>query len=122
MARKVFPSSPNVNDIFTSTKGKKFQWNGKVWKGIHREGAEVGWAYVIFAIAFVLLPTAVISIGVYLFPPISGSFLSWLPLAWTILTFAAHLFCVVWLIIEYYQFPIFLYIRALKRKLSSGTN
>ena len=32
MARKVFPSSPNVNDIFTSTKGKKFQWNGKVWK------------------------------------------------------------------------------------------
>ena len=32
MARKVFPSSPNVNDIFTSTKGKKFQWTGKVWK------------------------------------------------------------------------------------------
>ena len=32
MARKVFPSSPNVNDIFTSTRGKKFQWNGKVWK------------------------------------------------------------------------------------------
>ena len=32
MARKVFPSSPNLNDIFTSTKGKKFQWNGKVWK------------------------------------------------------------------------------------------
>jgi hypothetical protein len=32
MARKVFPSNPNTNDIFTSTKGKKFQWNGKVWK------------------------------------------------------------------------------------------
>ena len=32
MARKVFPSNPSVNDIFTSTRGKKFQWNGKVWK------------------------------------------------------------------------------------------
>ena len=32
MARKVFPSNPSTNDIFTSTKGKKFQWNGKVWK------------------------------------------------------------------------------------------
>ena len=32
MARKVFPSNPNTNDIFTSTRGKKFQWNGKVWK------------------------------------------------------------------------------------------
>ena len=32
MARKVFPSNPNTNDVFTSTRGKKFQWNGKVWK------------------------------------------------------------------------------------------
>ena len=32
MARKVFPSNPNRNDVFTSTRGKKFQWNGKVWK------------------------------------------------------------------------------------------
>ena len=32
MARKVFPSSPNTNDVFTSTRGKKFIWNGKVWK------------------------------------------------------------------------------------------
>lgn len=94
-------------------------WNGKIWKGIHREGAEVGWAYLLFAVAFVFIPTAVISIGVYLFPPMNGSFLSWLPLTWAILTFSAHLFCVIWLIIEYYQFPIFLYIRALKRKFST---
>ena len=32
MARKVFPSNPNTNDVFTSTRGKKFRWNGKVWK------------------------------------------------------------------------------------------
>ena len=97
-------------------------WNGKIWKGIHREGTEVGWAYLVFAVAFVFIPTAIISTGAYLFPPMSGSFLSWLPFAWAGLTFCAHLFCVIWLVIEYYQFPIFLYIRALKRKFSTTQN
>ena len=93
-------------------------WNGKTWKGIHREGVEIGWSYVLVALAFVLLPTAIVGSGMYLFPLESNSLLYWLPLTWTILTFCAHLFCVIWLIIEYYQFPIFLYVRALKRKLS----
>ena len=97
-------------------------WNGKIWKGIHREGAEIGWTYSVFAIAFVIIPTAIISVGAYLFPPMNGSLLSWLPLFWAILTFCAHLSCVVWLIIEYYQFPIFLYIGALRRKLTAATN
>lgn len=93
-------------------------WNGKTWKGIHREGLEIGWSYVIVALGFVLLPTTIVGSGMYLFPASPDSFLSWLPPAWTVLTFCAHLFCVIWLIIEYYQFPIFLYVRALKRKLS----
>ena len=94
-------------------------WNGKTWKGIHREGVEIGWSYIAVALAFVLLPTAIVGSGMYLFPASPDSLLYWLPLAWTAVTFCAHLFCVVWLIIEYYQFPIFLYVRALKRKLSS---
>ena len=92
-------------------------WNGKIWKGIHQEGAEVGWAYAVFGACFVLIPTIIIGMGVYFFPPINGSLLSWLPFFWTTLTFFAHLLCIVWLIIEYYQFPIFLYIKALKRKV-----
>lgn len=93
-------------------------WNGKIWKGIHREGTEIGWAYVIFALAFVSIPTAIIGAGAYLFPPVDNSLMSWLPLVWTIVTFCAHLLCIVWLVIEYYQFPIFLYVRAIQRKLS----
>jgi rubredoxin len=92
-------------------------WNGKGWKGIQREGSEIGWAYLIFALGFVFIPTGIIALGTYLFPPLSGSSLSWLPFCWIILTFCAHLSFIIWLIIEYYQFPIFLYIRALKRKL-----
>ena len=92
-------------------------WNGKIWKGIHREGTEVGWAYFIFALGFILIPTSIIGIGAYLFPPMDSSLMSWFPVIWTIFTFCAHLFCIIWLVIEYYQFPIFLYIRAIKRRL-----
>ena len=93
-------------------------WNGKTWKGIHREGVEISWSYMIVALGFILLPTSIVGSGMYLFPSSPDSWLYWLPVAWTGLTFFAHLFCVIWLIIEYYQFPIFLYVRALKRKLS----
>lgn len=93
-------------------------WSGKTWKGIQREGVEIGWIYLLFAAVFVCVPTGIIAFGMYLFPTEPNSFLAWLPMAWTILTFCAHLLCVIWLIIEYYQFPIFLYFRALKRKLS----
>jgi hypothetical protein len=96
-----------------------WRWNGKNWKGVQREGTELGWSYLGIGIIFVVLPTAIIATGSYLFPPLPGSPLSWLPLWWTILTFLAHLFCVIWLIIEYYQFPIFLYFRALRRSFFS---
>ena len=93
-------------------------WNGKNWKGIHREGAEAGWGYFLFGLGFVFLPTAIIAFGTYIFPPLPGSPLSWLPIFWSVLTFVAHLSCLIWLVIEYYQFPIFLYVRALKRRFS----
>lgn len=91
-------------------------WNGRNWKGARAEGAEMGRGYLFAGILFVLLPTSIVSVSAYLFPPVAGSPLSWLPLFWSILTFLAHLFCLLWLILEYYQFPINLYWRALRRR------
>jgi hypothetical protein len=92
-------------------------WNGKNWKGIQREGADLGWGYVVLGLAFVGLPTGIIGLGSYLFPPLPNSPLSWLPVFWEILTFIAHLSCLLLLIVEYYQLPIMLYVRALRRRL-----
>ena len=94
-------------------------WNGKNWKGIQREGTDIGWGYVIIGLAFVAFPTGIIGLGTYLFPPLPDSPLSWLPLFWAILTFIAHLSCLVLLVIEYYQLPILLYMRALRRRFFS---
>lgn len=92
-------------------------WNGKNWKGIQREGTEFGWGYIVIGLAFVTLPTGIIVLGAYLFPPLPNSPLSWLPLFWAILTFISHLSCLILLVIEYYQLPIMLYARALRRRL-----
>lgn len=97
-----------------------WQWNGKNWKGLQREGVELGWTYLSAGIAFVAIPTTIIGLGAYLFPPLPGSRLYWLPTFWIVLTFVCHLACLIWLILEYYQFPVFLYFRAMRRRLFAG--
>lgn len=93
-----------------------WRWNGQRWTRVLREGMELGWGYGVAGVAFVVLPTSIVGLGAYLFPPIPGTALAWFPLFWTILTFSAHLACMGWLVIEYYQFPVLMYLRALRRR------
>ncbi len=90
-------------------------WTGHNWQGMATKNS-LGWGYGLGAIAFVVLPTAIMGLGAYLFPPLPGSSLSWFPLAWTGLTFISHLACVLWLLLEYYQLPVFLYLEALRQR------
>lgn len=92
-------------------------WNGKRWKGAHLEGVEWGWIYWLFASGFVVLPTTLIALSVYTFPPEPGSALSWFPVAWIGLTFLSHLAIIGWLVIEFYQFPVGLFLRMGRRQL-----
>ena len=92
-------------------------WNGRNWQGARREGVELGWGIVVGAIAFVLFPPSLVGLATYLFPPLPHSPLSWFPSFWTGLTFVSHLTCVIWLMVEYYQFPVFVYLRTWQRYL-----
>ena len=94
-----------------------WQWNGKHWKGTRREEDNLKWTYLVMGSAFVGLPTSIVALGTYLFPPMPNSTLAWLPLFWVGLTFVAHLLCLLMLVVEYYQLPVMLYIGALKRRL-----
>lgn len=93
-----------------------WHWNGSKWKGSQREGRELDWIYGVAGVTFVLFPTAIVGCAAYLFPPLPGSYLSWLPNAWVLLTFSAHLAVLIWLVLEYYQFSLFLYLRTLGRR------
>lgn len=94
-----------------------WHWTGKTWKGAHVEEVNWGWTYWIFALGFVVLPTSLIGIAVYTFPPEPNTPLSWLPFAWIGLTFLAHLVIIGWLVTEFYQFPVRIYLRAIIQKI-----
>jgi hypothetical protein len=87
-----------------------WSWNGRSWHRIREREGEIGWGYWVGAIAFIFLPTTLVGTAAYLFPPLEGSNLSWFPLLWTALAFISHLACLFWLILEYYQFPLGLYL------------
>lgn len=91
-------------------------WNGKRWSSPYRKGIEIGWEYAIAAVLFLVLPPFIVGTGAYLFPPVPGTPLAWLPTAWTLLTLLTHLGILLWLITEYYQFPVVMYIQAVIRQ------
>lgn len=96
-----------------------WRWNGKRWRDLRREKLDFGWGYAIAALVFVLVPPSLVGLAAYWFPPLPDDPLWWLPLAWTGLTLVVHLACLLWLVAEYYQFPILMYLRALWRRRRS---
>lgn len=91
-------------------------WNGKRWSSPQRKGIELGWEYAVVASLFLLLPPLIVGSGALLFPPVPGTPLAWLPVAWTILTLLTHFGILLWLLTEYYQFPVLMYLRAIIRQ------
>lgn len=94
-----------------------WRWNGRKWTEAHLEGVELGWAYWVGAIAFVIFPTTLLGLTAYVRPPVSGSLLSWLPTVWTGLAFLLHLGIVLWLVIEFYEFPVQAYLSARRQQI-----
>lgn len=97
-----------------------WQWNGQRWRGLSRDRLSWNWALRGAIAVFVVLPTALVGGGAYYFPPLPGSRLAWLPPVWAILTLLAHLTCVGWLLLEYYQFPLALFWQAWRDRLLSS--
>lgn len=94
-----------------------WRWNGRTWQGVNRPGVTLGWEYGFIGLFFVLFPPILIALSAYLFPPLPGSSLFWFPWVWTALAFFTHLTCLLWLVAEYYQFPVLLYLRTWGHRL-----
>lgn len=92
-----------------------WHWNGRIWKRGQQESLELAWVYWVAAIVFVSLPTIVVGLFAYLFPTVPDAPLFWFPIFWTVVVFLSHLAFLIWLILEYYQFPVRLYFRAIGR-------
>ena len=90
-----------------------WHWTGKNWVGAHLQGVEIGWGYKLVGLLLVLLPPGIVVMAAYLFPPEPNQPLSNLPLLWAILTFLLHFAILLWLVLEFYQFPLQAYFRSL---------
>lgn len=88
-----------------------WRWNGQNWRGEHIGNLELSWFYWLAAFAIVIFPPTLIGLSAVLFPPISSGFWALFPFIWTAIAFLSHLFLVLWLIAEAYQFPLILYLR-----------
>ena len=51
------------------------------------------------------IPSGVIWLGAYVFPPIGGLMWTSFSVVWGAITFSAHLLIAVWLLFEHYQLP-----------------
>ncbi len=102
-----------------SSSPMTWRWNGRVWQDANRNGMQLGWGFGLFALILVLLPTGLVSLATYIFPPLPGSRLAWVPVFWIGLTFFSHFAFALSLLIEYYQFPVLAYLQAVGRNLTS---
>ncbi|NEP80688.1 MAG: hypothetical protein F6K39_22445 [Okeania sp. SIO3B3] len=102
--------------IADSSSNLSWRWNGRNWK-VDYPNVELSWIIKLLAVVFVILPTTLIGLTAYFYPPIPGTPLCWLPRVWTVLTFLFHLLIIVNIFIDYYQFPVRLYLKAVGRYL-----
>ncbi|MBD2311048.1 hypothetical protein H6G20_05025 [Desertifilum sp. FACHB-1129] len=102
-----------------------WRWTGKTWKATHRrEDLDLTWEIWLVGIALVFLPPTLIGLAYHTFPPMPNSYCTtlspwdllqsggicsayWFPVVWTVLTFFSHLSFVSWLVLEHFQFPLY---------------
>ena len=95
-----------------------------VWTGTRWENANAVQVYTsrwlsILGILLVLIPTAIVSLAAYLFPPEPDVLLAWFPKFWAIATFCGHLFVLLSITRDYTQFPLQAYWRSIKRAITT---
>ena len=90
-----------------SSQPMSWRWNGLTWQPLYRVDGDLSLMVWLTGMVLVLVPPALIGLSIYTFPPLPGDRGAWFPLAWLAATVALHLVMVVWLLLEYYQVPLY---------------
>ena len=93
--------------VADSSQRLAWRWDGRQWRSARQGPWDTTILLFGVGITLTVLPTALVLLSGYMFPPLPGSRGAWLPLAWAGLTFCFHLGLVAWLVAEHCQFPLY---------------
>ncbi len=88
-----------------------WSWTGQTWRSRPPQDQSLSVLLWMLGAIAVILPTSLVSLAYYIFPPLPDAPLSWVPLVWIGLTFGVHSVMVGWLAVEYYQPPLYVFLR-----------
>ncbi len=91
--------------VVDSSQPMSWRWTGRRWQASYRDDLNLTVAIWLIGIALVVLPSIVVFVFAYMFPPLPNSQLSWFPAVWCGVTLVVHLGMVTWLVAEHYQLP-----------------
>jgi hypothetical protein len=96
----------------------RWVWTGRRWENANAVQVYTSRWLSVLGILLVIVPTAIATTAVYLFPTEPDVPLAWFPKFWAIATFCGHLFVLLSITRDYTQFPIQAYWRSILRSLS----
>ena len=94
--------------VVDSSQPMTWRWNGRTWKSTHQDDPNLTIVVWVVGLVLVILPTSIVWLMAYLFPPLPGSTWSWFPNAWLGCTLGIHLLMMSWLLAEHYQLPLYI--------------
>lgn len=90
-----------------SSQSLAWRWNGYNWQPANRLDSQLTLPLWLGGGLLALVPPLLIGLSSYTFPPLPGSVWAWLPPFWIALTFSLHLSMVAWVLVEHYQWPLY---------------
>ncbi|MEB3272829.1 MAG: hypothetical protein ACO4CG_16495 [Prochlorothrix sp.] len=89
--------------VMDSTQPLTWLWTGQQWRVVGQSVEVLNPAFWGLGIGLVGLPTLLVALGAYIFPPLPGAPLAWFPWAWVGLTLVIHGALFGFGVLEYYQ-------------------
>lgn len=93
--------------VVDSSQPMSWRWNGWTWQSAYQQDGNLAAVLWGVGIVLVVVPAGLVWLSAHTFPPLPGSKGAWFPAVWLGCTFFTHLFLVIWLTVEYYQFPLY---------------
>lgn len=92
-------------DVLDVSSPMAWRWNGRRWQRGPYPNQPLTAITIVLALIVILLPTLMIAVAGYIFPPLPGSSLEHFHLFWAAIALLLHGGWVFWILAESYHFP-----------------